>query len=104
MKTLIFLTIFCAAQAFGINKIEIITTQNRTLIAQIWGKNTTSLLVLYNNSNLTPNCSLTKIGKSFDGIVRKWELKCKLPKSSGRLIIKYQNPRNQSLEINKFIE
>lgn len=104
MKTLIFLAIFCVTGAYAINKIEIITTQNRTLKAEIWGKDTTSLLVIYNNSNLTPNCTLTKIGKSFDGVVRKWELKCKLPKSSGRLTIKYQNPRNQNLEINKFIE
>ncbi|WP_230937485.1 hypothetical protein [Campylobacter hyointestinalis] len=43
-------------------------------------------------------------GASFDGIIRKWTLKCKLPKSSGRLVISFTDSFGKRQEISKFIE
>lgn len=101
----IFLTVFTInLNASNINKISIISISQRTLYAKVFGINTNSLLVMYNNENQGSKCSLVAAGASFDGIIRKWTLKCKLPKSSGRLVISFTDSFGKRQEISKFIE
>ncbi|QQF52736.1 hypothetical protein [Campylobacter fetus] len=101
---IVFLLVLAAFGADGINKVEIKSIENRVLKADVFGKNINSLLVIYNNNNITNSCKLKASGATFDSIIRKWELTCNLPNISSRLEIRYLDSLNKPNQLTKFIE
>lgn len=101
--TILFFSV-CALGSSTISKIIILGLKDREIHIVVFGRDINSLLILYNNENIRNACTITPAGTTLDGIIAKWNLSCKLPKSSGEFEIKYIDVNGKNGSIFKFIE